>query len=116
MVKVIVNDKKGLELSASKLTQEGSEDWKVDFNKYVPDSVDLKSPCFIFYRLDEKNKATGQFLWLFFSWSPDCVSNKVRTIYALCKSSLVNQFSGGQIKENVFACEKSELYLESYQH
>jgi hypothetical protein len=114
MVKVIVNDRKGLELSRSKLVSEGNEDWKVDFNNYVLDSVDVNSPCFIFYRLDEKNKATGQWLWLFISWSPDSVSNKQRTIYALCKSSLVHQFSGGQIKDNLFASDKSELTLESY--
>lgn len=114
MIKVSVNDKKGLELNNFKLVTDGSDDWQIDFNNYVLESVEPNSPCFIFYRLDEKNKATGQFLWLFISWSPECVSNKQRTIYALCKSSLIHQFSGGQIKDNIFASEISELTLESY--
>lgn len=114
MVKVTVNDKKQLELSAFKQISEGSAVWKDDFNEYVTKSVEPDRPCFIFYRLDEKNKATGQFMWLFISWSPDCVSNKLRTIYALCKSTLIHKFSGGQIKDNIFASEMQELTLESY--
>ena len=114
MVKVTVNDKKQLELSAFKQTSEGSAVWKDNFNEYVTKSVESDKPCFIFYRLDEKNKATGQFMWLFISWSPDCVSNKLRTIYALCKSTLIHKFSGGQIKDNIFASEMQELTLESY--
>ena len=113
MFKVVINEKKELELAKARDTKEGSDDWKVDYNQYVSLAVDASSPCFIFYRLDEKNKA-GQHMWLFISWSPDCVSNKQRTIYALCKSSLINKFSGGQIKENLFISDRNELTLESY--
>ena len=62
MVKVIVNPKnKGLELSQFKLTCEGSpDDWTFDFNNYISNACEASSPCFIFYRLDEKNKATGR--------------------------------------------------------
>lgn len=114
MLQVVVNEKKALALATSKETKNGSEEWKVDFNSYISEAVDLSSPCFIFYRLDETNKATNQYLWLLISWSPDCVTNKMRTIYALCKSTLIHQFSGGQIKDNIFASDKNELTLESY--
>ncbi len=114
MLKVVVNEKKALALGSLKETKNGSEDWKVDFNAYISGAVDPHSPCFLFYRLDATNKATNQYLWLLVSWSPDCVTNKVRTIYALCKSTLIHQFSGGQIKDNIFASDKSELTLESY--
>ena len=99
MVKVVLNDKEELILDVHKNVH--SAQWNADYNEFVLKVIEPTKPCFIFYRLDEKNKA-GQHMWLFISWSPDCVSNKQRTIYALCKSSLINKFSGGQIKENLF--------------
>lgn len=64
--------------------------------------------------MDEKTKLDNLFKWILIAWSPICVSNKHRTIYALTKSSLVQKFTGGTIKSMVFASDLNELSLEAY--
>ena len=36
----------------------------------MPQCVELDFPCFILYRLDEKD-ARGNYMWILISWSPD---------------------------------------------
>ena len=44
--------------------------WEEDWERNVGEQVRLDFPCFLLYRLDEKD-SSGNFLWLLISWSPD---------------------------------------------
>ena len=36
----------------------------------VPGLIEEKEPCYIFYRMDEKNQS-GSYMWLFLAYTPD---------------------------------------------
>ena len=44
--------------------------WEEDWERNVPEQVRLDFPCFLLYRLDEKD-SSGNYLWVLISWSPD---------------------------------------------
>ena len=44
--------------------------WEEDWERNVTEQVRLDFPCFLLYRLDEKD-SSGNFLWILISWSPD---------------------------------------------
>ena len=44
--------------------------WEEDWESNVTEQVRLDFPCFLLYRLDEKD-SSGNFLWVLISWSPD---------------------------------------------
>ncbi len=115
MIKVVINENKTLELNSCKMvkTESAQATWMSEYDAIVLESVDLNNPCFLFYRLDEKNILDNEYKWIFIAWSPCSVSNKHRTIYALTKSSLLQKFSG-HIKRKIFATDLQELSLETY--
>ena len=41
--------------------------WEDDWEKTVPHCADSDAPCFILYRLDERD-ASEKYLWLLISW------------------------------------------------
>ena len=49
--------------------QEASGSWEEDWDRTVPGEIDPDQPCFILYRLDEKD--SSGYRWIFLSWSPD---------------------------------------------
>jgi len=36
----------------------------------IPGLIEEKNPCYMFYRLDEKN-GSGSYVWLFLAYTPD---------------------------------------------
>ena len=44
--------------------------WEEDWEKTVPLFAELEVPCFILFRLDEKD-GSGNYMWIMISWSPD---------------------------------------------
>ena len=53
-----------------------------------------------FCRLDEKDSSV--YRWILISWSPDSSSVRNKMLYASTKSSLKQEFGGGQIKDDVY--------------
>lgn len=49
---------------------EPKRSWEEDLDAMVPPVLEDKQPCYIFYRLDERN-AHQNFLWVFMSYTPD---------------------------------------------
>ena len=47
----------------------------------MPQCVELDFPCFILYRLDEKD-ASGNYMWILISWSPDIAHTRFDNIAA----------------------------------
>jgi twinfilin-like protein len=62
LIKVIINNSEQLALETYKETS--SKDWKLDYNDCVVPVLDHKTPCYLFYRLDDKNDNNG-YMWLF---------------------------------------------------
>lgn len=108
-LKIVINDREELELSSHK--EVGSSDWKVDFNDILR-IIEPKSPCYILYRLDERQD-TGH-TWLFVSWSPDFAPIKLKMLYAATKSTLKLEFGAGQIKDELFGTVKEDVSLDGY--
>ena len=55
--------------------------WEDDWEGTVPQCVELDFPCFILYRLDEKD-ASGNYMWILISWSPDIAHTRFGNIAA----------------------------------
>lgn len=54
--------------------------WENDMDKMLPPILEDKRPCYIFFRLDERN-AHQNYLWVFMSYTPDFAL--VKTVYSV---------------------------------
>ena len=52
--------------------------WEDDWESSVPNCIHLDFPCFILFRLDEKD-SSGNFMWVLISWSPDNAHTRYET-------------------------------------
>ena len=50
--------------------REPSRSWEQDLDAMVQPVLEDKKPCYIFFRLDERN-AHQNYLWVFMSYTPD---------------------------------------------
>ena len=50
--------------------------WEEDWERTVPQCAEIDFPCFILYRLDEKD-GSGNFMWILISWSPDIAHTRL---------------------------------------
>jgi len=87
--------------------------WEDDWEGTVPQCVELDFPCFILYRLDEKD-ASGNYMWILISWSPDIAHTRLKMLYASTKATFKKEFGGGQLKEEYYANMKEEVTLSGY--
>merc|ERR1712241_749832 len=71
--------------------------WEDDWEGTVPQCVELDFPCFILYRLDEKD-ASGNYMWILISWSPDIAHTRLKMLYASTKATFKKEFGGGHLK------------------
>ena len=73
MVKVVISDMgsgQDPQLTLDTSVESGGDSWDQEWEATVPCHVQDSSPCFILYRLDDKD--AGEFyLWVLISWSPD---------------------------------------------
>lgn len=110
LLKVSITDKE--ELTLDKYHDVHNSDWKSDYSRFVVDCIESKTPCYIFFRLDEKTN-TG-YSWLLIAWSPDFASIKQKMLYAATKSTVKLEFGAGQIKDELFGTVKEDVTLDGY--
>lgn len=110
MLKVVINATEELVLDSFK--DVNSQKWEDEYNELVLNNVEPKSPCYFFYRLDDKS--TTGYTWLFITWSPDFASVKQKMLYASTKSTLKQEFGAGQIKDELFGTCQEDISLEGY--
>lgn len=110
MFKVVINDKEELELSVNYELK--NSNWQKDYNSFVPRSIEPKSPCYLFFRLDEKTNSG--YTWLLILWSPDFASVKQKMLYASTKSTLKMEFGAGQVADELFATAQEDISLDGY--
>jgi twinfilin len=108
MIKVTIRDEV-MELDTHREITDKS-DWKLDYNECVLKNIDNKTPCYIFYRLDEKTNSGYQ--WLFIAWSPDLAPIKQKMLYAATKQTIKLEFGAGQIKDELFGTAKEDVSLD----
>lgn len=109
MIKVVIsNEELTLELS-----KETVGDWKQDWDKMVLRSIDNDEPCYLLYRLDDKDG--DAFRWILISWSPDSSSVRNKMLYASTKASLKKEFGGGHIYDDLYGNIKEDISLLGYE-
>lgn len=92
---------------------EPRQSWEDDLDAMVPPVLEDKKPCYIFFRLDERN-AHQNYLWVFMSYTPDFAMVKEKMLYAATKATIRKAFSSGVIIDDIAATHKEELTLEGY--
>ena len=68
---------------------ESVSSWEDDWDSMVPTQLDPDQPAFLLYRLDSKD-ASGSYLWLLISWSPDHAPTRQKMLYASTKVLLLS--------------------------
>lgn len=107
-MKIAIRDEK-LELAHSD-PPDGT--WEQDYDKLVLAHLDEQQPCYLLYRLDEKNSLG--YTYIFISWSPDFSPVRQKMLYAATRATLKQEFGGGQIKEEVFGTVPTDVSLSGY--
>lgn len=86
--------------------------WEKDYDKHVIPLIEENQPCYILYRLDNKNSLGYE--WLFISWSPDSAPVRQKMLYASTKATLKQEFGSSQIKEELHGTIMSDITLDGY--
>eukprot|EP00092_Neocalanus_flemingeri_P022414 GFUD01024311.1.p1 GENE.GFUD01024311.1~~GFUD01024311.1.p1 ORF type:complete len:346 (+),score=116.64 GFUD01024311.1:94-1131(+) len=92
--------------------QEAAGTWEDDWDRTVPKEIDPDQPCFILYRLDEKD--SSGYRWIFLSWSPDHAHTRQKMLYAATKATFKKEFGQGQLKDDYFATMREDVTLAGY--
>ena len=79
----------------------------------LPPQLEHDQPCFLLYRLDEKD-SSDSFLWVLLSWSPDNSHTRQKMLYASTKATFKKEFGAGQIKDEYYANTQEEITLAGY--
>jgi len=78
----------------------------------VPKEIDPDQPCYILYRLDEKD--SSGYRWIFLTWSPDHANIRQKMLYAATKATFKKEFGQGQIKDDFFATMREDVTFTGY--
>ena len=88
-------------------------DWEKDWESMVTSEVENDVPCFLLFRLDEKDEGES-YQWVLVSWSPDSSHTRQKMLYASTKATFKNQFGAGQIKDEYYANSREEITVAGY--
>lgn len=110
LVKVTISSIPSLELEVQ---EEARESWEQDWDSMVPRHCQADQPCFLLYRLDERDSSSS-FLWLLISWSPDQAPTRQKMLYASTKATFRKEFGQSQIQGEYYANTPEEVTLAGY--
>jgi len=110
-VSIVSDPDPSLELDTA-IETEDSDSWERDWERMISPQLHTEQPCYILFRLDEKDN-TG-FLWIFLSWSPDHAPTRQKMLYASTKATFKKEFGAGQIKDEYYANNIEEVTLAGY--
>lgn len=86
--------------------------WQDDFH-YVIEQFEEKKPCYIIYRLDDKN--TSGFTWVFFCYVPDNAYVRDKMLYASTRSTLKKSLGDYYFSDEMYGTHANEFNLDGYQ-
>lgn len=89
--------------------------WEGDFERYVNNLTQPKTPCYLLLRLDSKNNE-GNYLWHLLNWTPEEAPVREKMLYASTKATLKKEFGTSYIVYDYFASTVSELSLSSFKN
>jgi len=112
LIKVSISGDANPELVLDNSLEQAS-DWETDWESMVSDQVENDVPCFVLFRLDEKDEGES-YLWVLVSWSPDSSHTRQKMLYAATKATFKKQFGAGQIKDEYYANSREEITLAGY--
>jgi twinfilin-like protein len=87
-------------------------DWRKDYESMVLGAIQSEMPCYLFFRLDEKQGRN--YAWLLICWSPDFAPIKQKMLYAATKSTLKLEFGAGEIKDELFCTVRDDVTFDGY--
>ena len=103
--------------------------WEEDWDSLVSSQAENDVPCFVLFRLDEKDEGDN-YLWVLLSWSPDSshtryvlqlsevqyiiIISRHKMLYASTKATFKKQFGASQIKDEFYANSREEITLAGY--
>ncbi|XP_065911985.1 twinfilin-1-like [Dysidea avara] len=90
-----------------------NKDWEGDYDDMVPGLIEEKNPCYMFYRLDEKN-GSGSYVWIFLAYTPDLALVRDKMLYAATQATMKQIFGGGLIKDDISGSVKEDFTLAGY--
>lgn len=109
LIKVVISNE---ELSLD-LSKEAVGDWKQDWDTLVLRHIENDEPCYLFYRLDDKDGEA--YRWILISWSPDSASVRNKMLYASTKASLKKEFGGTHVYDDLYGNVKEDISLSGYE-
>jgi twinfilin-like protein len=89
-----------------------SSDWRKDYESMVLAATEPTMPCYLFFRLDERQGRN--YAWLLICWSPDHAPIKQKMLYAATKSTLKLEFGAGEIKDELFGTARDDITLDGF--
>jgi len=92
---------------------EASGSWEEDWEALVSKALQDDQPCYILFRLDERD-ASESFFWTLIAWTPDDSPTRQKMLYASTKATFKKQFGAGQVKEDYYANHREEVSLAGY--
>jgi len=112
LIKVSISDEANPELVLDNSLEQESG-WAEDWDRFVPSQAENDVPCFLLFRLDERDEGEN-YLWVLVSWSPDSSHTRQKMLYASTKATFKKQFGASQIKDEYYANSKEEITLAGY--
>jgi twinfilin-like protein len=83
-----------ISIENEKLVQDGSSatsgSWEDDLDSMILPQLFEDKPCYIFYRLDERNSYQN-FLWVFMSYTPDNAKLGVKILFSEANGDTTEQ-------------------------
>jgi len=107
LIKVSVSDSAAPELQLDTLLEPVST-WDSDWDTMLPPQLEPDQPCFLLYRLDEKD-SSDSFLWVLLSCLRDQETLDLSTI-----ETFKEEFGAGQIKHEYYVNTREDVTLAGY--
>lgn len=85
-----------------------SNSWRDDYDASVKPLLEEKQPCYIFYRLESKDK------WLFIAYTPDKSPVRQKMLFAGTRATVKTEFGTGFIMKELIGTAKNEVTLSGY--
>ncbi|KAJ6225270.1 hypothetical protein RDWZM_003815 [Blomia tropicalis] len=114
--KVFINrEQELLDLAPGTNQQRICGKWEDDFARYVPELIQDRQHCYLFFRMTSSVNASND-QWAFIYYAPETVTNvRQKMLYASSKGTLKNHFGTSHIDCDYFADSDDMLSLGSFQ-
>ncbi|CAG9540366.1 unnamed protein product [Cercopithifilaria johnstoni] len=87
----------------------GTDDWRADFKRHLPDCLDAFEPCYILFRIDEP------YGWILMSFADDRAPVREKMVFAATWATFKSEFGQSNIKYEYHVTDKKEMTLEAFE-